>query len=868
MSIRGCAGKLRALFSASLAAVAFTLFCGCALLAQSHGVYLDAQQRFTIQVPPGWVAKPFNSGGVSGVTISHGETSYVQIFLQTGIDPASFLKALNSGIETSHPGYKISDRGLRTVAGESRMYIVGESPETPTAPHTRVYLETFAANGLSYAIIAATSGKGAAAKEMTADINVSQQMIQSLNVKGNVKGEPGPPTRPAAPVPAKTPAPPPPPATPPPSAASSSPTSSPTSTALTPTPSSAAPPPPAHAAADTSASGSAAADLPPDDQKRLAALDSAVKSGVLSDGEYQAKKNALYANAHQQAETAARRKALDQALADGVLTQDEYDRKKQELTGEAAPAPAAASSPVSASMPRPANPEVELPSLAPTETISPRAEPQPEPLPKSWIADIDPAGFALNLPANWTVNKVRATGQIVVRGTRGEQVMIWPLRLNQPELNARDAASLIQELARRFDALMPWGSVQTTHNAARVIGLGSQRSAAAILSWANNPGGASIYFYGLEAPGDIYADSEDSFAAVVRSFQILPDAAFRDLQGTAGGAGGKGINYVKWSDPHEGAFTVSVPEGWHAIGGTYRLSTEDVRYGVVLESSDGQLRASIGDAVVGAFTQPTQALAATGLREGGYQTLPDGTRIELLRYLSGQQFARSYVETLVSRQCSNPQIVSNNTREDMAANFGQSAANQGFIDALLTAGDVSFTCTLDGRPVKGKYIAATIRMAPNISPMWFVYRLFGYIASAGREQEGENVLMQLVQTWKFTPDWEKLRKDAGILTAQPDSTEAQETRERAQAAIVDDQRQITEMLARDAEQRRRNYDQRERNLHAAVLGTLDIVDPDTRAQYKLNDFNDFHYLSADGLVYSANRPDPARTSVREMIALP
>jgi hypothetical protein len=840
MSIPGCAGKLRALFSASLAAVALSLFCSCALLAQSHGVYVDSQQRFTIQVPPGWVAKPFNSGGVSGVTISHGETSYVQIFLQTGIDPASFLKALNSGIESSHPGYKISDRGLRTVSGESRMYIVGESAETPTTPRTRVYLETFAANGLSFAIIASTSGKAAAAKEMTVDISVSQQMIQSLSVKG----EPAPPApaRPAAPVPAKTTAPPPPPL---------------------PTP------PPAHAAADSSATESAAAELPADDQKRLAALDAAVKSGVLSNDEYQAKKGALYASARQQAENTARRKALDQALADGVLTQGEYDRKKQELTGEASSAPGTASSPVAGStMTRPANSEVELPSLAPTETVVAKAEPQPEPLPKSWIADNDPAGFALNLPPSWTVNKVRATGQIVVHGTRGEQVLIWPLRLSKPELDARDAASLIQELARRFDALMPWGSVQTMHNTARVMGLGAQRSAAAILSWSNNPGGASIYFYGLEAPGDIYADSENSFAAVVRSFQIVRDASFKDLPGTAAGSGGKGTNFVKWSDPHEGAFTVSVPQGWQVIGGTYRLSAEDVRYGAVMESPDGQLRASIGDAVVGAFTQPTQALAATGLREGAYQTLPDGTRIELLRYLSGQQFARSYVETLVSRQCSNPQIVSNNTREDMAANFGQAAANQGFIYALLTAGDVSFTCTLDGRPVKGKYIAATIRMAPNISPMWFVYRLYGYMVFAGREQEGENVLMQLIQTWKFTPEWEKLQKDAGIAAAQPDSAQAEEIRERAQAAIVDDQRQISEMIARDTEQRRRLYDQRERNLQSSILGTLDIVDPDTKAQFKLNDFNDFHYLSNDGRVYNANSRDAAAPSVREMIALP
>jgi hypothetical protein len=820
------------------------VICSCALLAQSRGVYVDSQERFTIQVPPGWVAKPFNSGGVSGVTIGHGENSYVQVFLQKGIDPASFLKALNSGIENSHPGYKISDRGLRTVSGESRMYIVGEAAETPTAPRTRVYLETFSANGLSFAIISSTSGKGAAAKEMTADIDVSQRMIQSLNVKG--EPAPPPPSRPVAPAPAPTP--------------------TPAKTAPPPPP----PPPPARAAADASPTESASAELPPDDQRRLSALDAAVKSGVLSNEEYQAKKSALIASAHQQAENAAKRKALDQALADGVLTQDEYDRKKKELEGEAAP-PASASVPDSttaSAASRTANPGPEAPPLAATEMVVARTEPQPEPLPKSWTTDNDPAGFELNLPAVWTVNKVRTTGQIVVRGTRGEQVMIWPLRLKQPELDARDAISLIQELARRFDALMPWGAVQNTHNAARVIGLGSQRSAAAILSWSNNPSGASIYFYAFEAPGDIYGESEDSFAAVARSFQIVPDSSFKGSQGAAAGPGVKGMNFVKWSDPHQNAFTVSVPEGWQVEGGAYRLSAEDLRYGVVMESPDGQLRASVGDSVVGAFTQPTQALAATGLREGGYQTLPDGTRIELLRYLSGQQFARSYVETLVSRQCSNPQIVSNNTREDMAANFSQSAANQGFIDALLTAGDVSFTCTLEGRPVKGKYIVATLRMAPNVSPMWFVYRLYGYMAFAGREQEGENVLMQLIQSWKFSPEWEALQKSAGSPAVQPDSTPAEENRERAQAAMVDDQRQIAEMIAGNSQRRRALYEQLDRKLQSSILGTLDIVDPDSKAQFKLNDFSDYHYLSNDGRVYNPNSPDASALGVREMIALP
>jgi hypothetical protein len=838
------------------------LLFSCLLFAQaqSRNVYVDSQQRFTIRVPAGWVAKPFNTGGVSGVTIAHGESAYVQIFLQKGIDPASFLKALNNGIQTSHPGYRVSDRGLRDVAGESRMYIVGESAETPTVPRTRVYLETFSANGYSYAIIASSSGKIAAGKDMP-DYDVSQQMIQSLTVKGVAAS----PTKTAnAPAPAKAPPP-------------------------------SLPPAPVPVIAATPASGNPGMDLPSEDQKKLAALDAALKDGVLSNEEYQAKKSALYAAAHPQPDNTARLKALDQALADGVLNQDEYDRKKRELNGEpvpvapsntAAPSPAPPNSaaPTAALTPpvtlsaaplapepaRNANPEPETPPLSATDVVIAKSEPAPtsEPLPKSWTTDMDPAGFRVDLPSIWNVSKVRATGQIVVRGMHGEEVMIWPLRLKQPELDARGASSLIQELARKFDVLMPWGSVQTAHNSARVIGLGAQRSAAAVLSWANNPSGASVYFYAAEAPGDLYSQSVDSFAAVMKSFQVVQDPSLKSLPAGASGSANTKMSFVKWSDPHEGAFTVSVPQGWQVIGGTYRLSTEDVRYGVVLESPDGQVRASIGDSVVGAFTQPTQALAATGLREGGYQTLTDGTRVEVLRYLSGQQFARSYVETLVSRQCSKPQIVSNNTREDMAANFGQSAANEGFVDALLTAGDVSFTCNLDGRPVKGKLIAATIRMAPNVSPLWFVYRLFGYIASTGREQDGENVLMQMIQSWRLSPEWQAAQKDAAAPAVQPDNARTQEIRERAQEAIVEDQRQISDMIARSSVQRQRAYDQIDRKLQSSILGTFDVVDPDTGTQYRLNNFSDYHYLSNEGYLYSANSADASGSSLREMISLP
>ncbi len=811
MSISRAARNKRTLFSASLAGFVWGLIFSCGGIAYADTVYVDSQQHFTIQVPPGWVAKPYKAGGASGVTIVHGVDAYVQIFLQKGIDPATFLQALNTEIQNTHPGYRVSDRGLRTIAGQPRIFIVGDAPGTSGAPRTRVYLETFAANGFSYAVIASSSANNPQGQQSISDYKISQEMIQSLTLNG---------------VPART------------LIASGG---APAMAAST-------------AGADAGGTDAASPPLSVRDRKKLAALDAALKGGAISADEYQTKKDALYSSDLRQHNISTVKKALDQAYEDGVLTKDEYDRKKRELVAVVAPSETSATS----------NPEPPSQDLMEVRVASP----QPETLPKSWTTHKDPSGFVVNLPASWTVGKVSSSGQVVLHGTRGEEILIWPLHLQQSELDAQGAAAMVQELARKFDALMPWSAVQTMTNATRVMGMGAERSGSAVLSWANGPGAASVCFYGMEAPGEVYRDSTDSFAAILKSFHVVPISSSEGVPEAANGSAARELNFVNWSDPHESAFTVSVPQGWHAIGGGYRLSPVDARYSVSMVSPDGLVRASMGDSLVGAFLQPTQALSAAGLGEGTFQTLGDGTKLEVLGYNSGKQFAQSYVRTLLSRQCSDPQINSADAREDLASAFAQSAAMEGFTDAHLTAGEVSFTCNVGGRPLKGKYIAATIRMAPGASAMWFVYRLYGYIAFTGREQDGEKVLAQMLQSSKFNPEWEARQKDAASAGARQENDSSRQIYESAQENVAGDQRLTSEMIAHANEQLKNIADQIDRKRENSVVGRLDVVDPQTGTQYKVAGFEDYHYLNNDGYLYGLNPPGAQGSNLRAMIVLP
>ncbi len=485
----------------------------------------------------------------------------------------------------------------------------------------------------------------------------------------------------------------------------------------------------------------------------------------------------------------------------------------------------------------------------------------------SWTRYADPAGFVVDVPRGWTVAKDAASGRIIISGSRGEKAVIWPLLLQHAGLDSHSAAVLLPQLAHQVDAQMSWGHAQMLQGVARIFASRGHRSGTALLSWANGASGASAYFYCLEAPTNSYRTSMDNFVGVLNSFHIVQDASL-GKEGTERGKGPATLSFVSWRDPREGAFSVAVPQGWRVVGGAYRLSATDVRYSLAMGSPDGQIRATIGDSSIGLFIQPSQMLAMAGLREGGYYGLGDGTRAEIRRFIPGPQFARAYAQIFISRQCTGLQVQSNNARADLVSAFVQSAHNEGIPNPYVTAGDVSFTCNLNGTQVHGKYVAATVPFVPNATSMWVVYRLYGYLAASGREPEGEKVVAQALGSWTFNPQW--LAQQRGIANAavQQDNMRSQQIRSPALQAIAEDQRQTSETIMKGWEQRQKVYSEISRRQENAILGTLDVVDPETGTRYKVSNFGDYHYMSNDGYIYSTNSPDSPGPNLRELITLP
>jgi hypothetical protein len=488
-----------------------------------------------------------------------------------------------------------------------------------------------------------------------------------------------------------------------------------------------------------------------------------------------------------------------------------------------------------------------------------------------WTTHVDPAGFSIDAPTPWSVARDAQQGRIALRGQHNELAVIWPMSIDAGQLSPRNVTSLVLQFARKVDGHLAWRPASATNAGAsvvRVVASGRDISGAAMMTWSSTPNGTSVLFYCVEAPGDTYRASEDTFVGILKSFHVNTDSPRKTAAGGATPRDNGQLQFIQWNEPHEHMFSVAVPQGWQVLGGAYRLTATDVRTGMLLSSPDNQIRVVFGDSNIPPYISPSQMLAFAGLREGGTYLLGDGTRMEIRRYTSGQVYARQYVEAFARKQCPGLQLASNNVRPDAAAKFLPAARAEGIPNPQLTAGDASFTCTLNGAEVRGSLVVATIVPIPNPAPMWYVYRLYGYVAAPGLEPVAERVVQQALDSVKVNSAWQAQQQQIAANAVAADTQRSQQIQSRALAAIREDQRAISDMIVKGYEQRSKVYDEISRRRENAILGTLDVTDPETGTQYKVSNYSDYHWMNNSGVIAGNNTGSSPGPDWRKLITLP
>jgi hypothetical protein len=458
------------------------------------------------------------------------------------------------------------------------------------------------------------------------------------------------------------------------------------------------------------------------------------------------------------------------------------------------------------------------------------APPKPPPAPASTAAP--PAGaarpeanraFRMELPPGWRAELTAAQAVVARSADASAVVLIAPVTDSGP-------LSAAQYLQRRGAP-----GIRTWFPNASVTGIWPSRlgpaAALASLEFQSPAGpgrGAALLFlsgglgtlYVIGCPAAAYARQQPTLIRILRSF------AFEGQPAPAGGSGAQPpaaaprMSFVRFTDPHEGAFSCEVPSGWRTQGGLVRKSTVDVRGFLRLSSPDGAIHVFSGDPQIGSFVVPNPTLAMSGFREGSAYSPGYGNVMIVRRYIPGIQFAREYaVSVAQSLGAGAFQIQDARERPDL------SGQQQGMAQETWTAGEVAFLCQIRGESA-GYVLAMTKLTAMYGTALWQVPILAGFVASREQAATAVAVMQRLFETFEINPDW----------FARQQATTAQTS-----AIVTETNEHVSRIITESYWKRQRAQDRMAENFSDYIRGRVRLRDPETGEELEGRAGNNYYW---------------------------
>ncbi|HOW98529.1 MAG TPA: hypothetical protein P5567_06210 [Kiritimatiellia bacterium] len=469
--------------------------------------------------------------------------------------------------------------------------------------------------------------------------------------------------------------------------------------------------------------------------------------------------------------------------------------------------------------------------------------------PRGWSEHRDPQGFTVPLPPDWSAASDTRTGRITIRGPADEEVAIWPVFIPGP-LDASAAGAVLGRLAERVQPGSRWEAPeQAGPSAVRAIGRAGSQAAVAIFSWAASPRGSGGCLYIARAADGPFRQSEEIFSSIMAGFRVTGPPS----DGTP--AKKAAVQYVRWTDPREQAFSVEVPARWKVQGGLFRFASVDVRGAIELVSPDGEVRITAGDAELPSFTEPSSMLMMTGFQEGSWYSPGYGVNMMVRRYLPGLAFAREYAESRVARGCTDVRIGESRERPDAVQAVNEVNARFGVygIAQQLTAGEVFFTARMGGRPVEGYCFAGTQQTQMSGMGLWKVEHLFTALAAVEKKDLARDVLVHLIESYQLNPQWVAMQQGITANTSK---------------IVSQTHEEISGIIQGTYENRQRSDDEISRRRSNAMLEVEDVVDPVTGRELKIESGSDYYWIDHRGTIVGTDTHTLPGLDFREMIRLP
>ena len=380
----------------------------------------------------------------------------------------------------------------------------------------------------------------------------------------------------------------------------------------------------------------------------------------------------------------------------------------------------------------------------------------------------------------------------------------------------------------------------------------------------NSPNGG-----GQPSGGDAFGNSyqegmpTNSYAAAPQTadYYTSSNGAIQPVAATTTGSYGASspITFTSWRDPREGAFALTVPQGWQVSGGIVRTSAIDPHPVVRATSPDHKIQVFYGDPNLIPREVPNQLTNFAGIREGQMTKGAWGGPVLMARYESGEQFAHTYIS---EQLCRAPQITRSGIVQDASRQLSAAAMELGRAQgtsAQAWVGETDFRCGAQTGYVRAATVLAGSATGQGMG-MWFISELDGFMAADPSQAAiARYVMNSMVGSYKTDPQWEarqaqSTRDVTGAVTRAQDqmaATIAENGRRQAQA-----QAQTSQDIMSGWEARNKVMDGIAQRGSDVRRGTTTATDDYTGTSHTVsNDYN-YYWTRPDGTVQGTNTYTP------------
>lgn len=282
--------------------------------------------------------------------------------------------------------------------------------------------------------------------------------------------------------------------------------------------------------------------------------------------------------------------------------------------------------------------------------------------------------------------------------------------------------------------------------------------------------------------------------------------------------------FYNFTDPNEGAFTISIPEDWE-VSENSGLIRPYIDAGVMIQATSPQNQKFFYISPYGVYTVPNDILAFAGFPEGSYYDPSGGIVKPMLvkRYIEAENFLSEYVQQLGIET----EILEVVDRPDLIN------ANPGLLITEQSAAEITYISNSGQNKIINKLIAYNYLIESSGMGIWAA-SLFGYSSPENLFNETDYLVLKSSETFKVNPQWaakeaQEVNKRAGIISSTQDS--------------------ISDTISSTFEYKSESMDRINNEWSKTILGVEEVYNPETGDTWTVDSGSKYYWMDNKNNIY-------------------